>query len=494
MLSSEGDNWKRHRKVVAPAFSEKSNALVWKESLKQASGMLKFWSKLEGNSPEYMKVKDTAPDTALMALHVISGAGFGVRQVWDDEDEKDLGIRTIPGFNTAKLRENHSLTFKYCLNTLSHGIIWMAIFPIWLLKLLPFDEHKKLVQSYVECSEYLKELCDYKVHQLERGEKAENGTMDLMGPLIIASENKPDDSNGQYMSKQDVIANSWIFLFAGHETSANTLHFSFLFLAIALDSQARLQGEIDSIVGSRSFEDWTYDVDMGRLYMSMVGATMNETLRLMPPIVDIPKIVKKIPQPLTIEGKSFMIPTNTFIHINTVGVHRNPRYWPHSPSKISSKPHDLDDFVPERWLSPASKSVSEPKECRNSGSVDGLENASFDSSDKLFTPIKGAFIPFSEGARACPGRRFAQVEITAVIAVIFKTHTVELDVSEWASDEEIEQMGNDERRAIYDKAKRKAIKLIRESESVITLQMLGTNVPVRFVKRGEERFMKSYIS
>lgn len=133
MLSSEGDNWRRHRKVVAPAFSEKSNALVWKESLKQATGMLKFWSKLEGNSPGYMKVRDTAPDTALMALHVISGAGFGVRQAWDDEDEKDLGIRTIPGFNTAKLRENHSLTFKYSLNTLSHGIIWMALFPIWLL-------------------------------------------------------------------------------------------------------------------------------------------------------------------------------------------------------------------------------------------------------------------------------------------------------------------------------------------------------------------------
>ena len=298
------------------------------------------------------------------------------------------------------------------------------------------------------------------------------------------------------MSKQDVIANSWIFLFAGHETSANTLHFSFLFLAIALDSQARLQGEVDSIVGSRSFEDWTYDVDMGRLYMSMVGATMNETLRLMPPIVDIPKIVKKGPQPLAIEGKTFMIQTNTFIHINTVSVHRNPQYWPHSPSKISSKSHDLDDFVPERWLSPAIKStqISEPKECRNSESVDRPETASFDSGDKLFTPIKGAFIPFSEGARACPGRRFAQVEITAVIAVIFKTHTVELDVSEWASDHEIEQVGNNERRAIYDKAKTKAIKLIRESESVVTLQMLGTNVPVRFVKRGEERFMKSYIS
>lgn len=133
MLSSEGDNWKRHRKIVAPAFSEKSNALVWKESLKQGAGMVNYWSKQPGNSPTNIKVKDTAPDTALMALHVISGAGFGVRQDWDGEDEKLLGEKAIPGFNTKKLKDNHRLTFKDSLNTLLHGMIWMALFPVWLL-------------------------------------------------------------------------------------------------------------------------------------------------------------------------------------------------------------------------------------------------------------------------------------------------------------------------------------------------------------------------
>jgi cytochrome P450 len=353
-------------------------------------------------------------------------------------------------------------------------------------------------------------LCEYIVHQLECDEEAEEGTMDLIGtssqsskfnslilvgPLIRASRDMPDNLNGQYITKQNVIANAWIFLFAGHETTGNTLHFAFLFLAIALDSQARLQGDIDTVVGTRYFEDWTYEIEMGRLYMSMAGATMNETLRLMPPIVDIPKIVKREPQPLIIEGKTFILPTNMFIHINTVSVHRNPRYWPHGPSKISNKSHDLDDFVPERWLLSANKSAetTKSKTFSNSQSVDGLENESHESSERLFTPTKGAFIPFSEGARACPGRRFAQVEITAVIAAIFQTHTVELDVSEWASDVEVEQMGSDERKAIYEKSKAKARKLIRESETILSLKMLGTNIPVRFVKRGDERFMKCYI-
>jgi cytochrome P450 len=75
ILTTEGPEWKRHRKIVAPAFSEKSNSLVWKESLRQGVGMLKVLSKLGGNVPGDMKVKDTAPYTALMALHVISAAG-----------------------------------------------------------------------------------------------------------------------------------------------------------------------------------------------------------------------------------------------------------------------------------------------------------------------------------------------------------------------------------------------------------------------------------
>jgi hypothetical protein len=75
ILTTEGPEWKRHRKIVAPAFSEKSNSLVWKESLRQSAGMLKVWSRLDGNGPGNMKVTDTAPYTSLMALHVISAAG-----------------------------------------------------------------------------------------------------------------------------------------------------------------------------------------------------------------------------------------------------------------------------------------------------------------------------------------------------------------------------------------------------------------------------------
>jgi cytochrome P450 len=236
---------------------------------------------------------------------------------------------------------------------------------------------------------------------------------------------------------------------------------------------------------------------MGRLYQSMVGATMNESLRLMPPIIDIPKITRT-PQSLTFDGKTVTVPANTFIHLSAVSVHRNPKCWPHSPSKISTKAHDLDDFVPERWLPSSKEPSAQPNQPQASKSgrttPDGLETASFETSSSgngLFTPLKGAFIPFSEGARSCPGRRFAQVEFTAVLAVIFATYSLELDVGEWASDAEVEQMSIEERRKVYEVAKARARRLIRESETVITLQM-RKGVPVRFCKRGSERFAGCY--
>lgn len=49
-------------------------------------------------------------------------------------------------------------------------------------------------------------------------------------------------------------------------------------------------------------------------------------------------------------------------------------------------------------------------------------------------------------------------------------------------------MGKEERRIVYEKAMQKARALVMASKSEIFLQMRG-NYPVRFVKRGNEKFM-----
>jgi hypothetical protein len=66
---------------------------------------------------------------------------------------------------------------------------------------------------------------------------------------------------------------------------------------------------------------------------------------------------------------------------------------------------------------------------------------------------------------------------------------LELAVDEWANDEEIERMNKDERRDIYSKAQSASRAKILGATSLLTLKMNDDYVPVRMVKRGQERFV-----
>jgi len=317
---------------------------------------------------------------------------------------------------------------------------------------------------------------------------------------VKASQKSPEDSKGLYLTKQEVMANAWILLFAGHETSANTLHYTLTFLAIDPKTQSQLQAELDKILGSKPSAEWTYEKDMGLLYNSLVGASMNESLRLTPPVEEIPRAVRGGPQILTLNGKDHIIPDQAFIHISCTATGLNPACWPHSPSKVSGKSHDMEEWKPHRWLSSSKTTTPKSNEYNSAAagtadaeSIDGPIEAYFDNSKgALLTPVKGAFVPFSEGPRACPGRRFAQVEITAVLAALCKEYSVELDVGRWATDAEVERMSKEERRTIYDKARERAKSVVKGSVSIIALKMME-NIPMRFVRRGEERFRDCYI-
>lgn len=137
IVTVEGQDWRRHRKVVGPSFSEKSNKLVFEESLRQARGMMDFWTSQNSNSSRGIKVQNTATGAAVLSLHVICAAGFGLPQVWPDESKEKLHDLQFPGLSTLDLSGDHTLTFKESMNQLLKGIRWMVIFPPWLLSMKP---------------------------------------------------------------------------------------------------------------------------------------------------------------------------------------------------------------------------------------------------------------------------------------------------------------------------------------------------------------------
>ena len=81
------------------------------------------------------------------------------------------------------------------------------------------------------------------------------------------------------------------------------------------------------------------------------------------------------------------------MQVNAVGLHLHPKHWGNMPTQ----------WDPKRWIV---------------GS--GYEKES------LMKPVEGSYLPWSEGPRGCPGRKFSQVEFVAVIATLFQHHTVKV--------------------------------------------------------------------
>lgn len=71
IVATEFDEWKRHRRIAAPSFSERNNRLVYEETTRITMELFESWSA----SGEMMKVDDAVTVTSRLALMVISAAG-----------------------------------------------------------------------------------------------------------------------------------------------------------------------------------------------------------------------------------------------------------------------------------------------------------------------------------------------------------------------------------------------------------------------------------
>ena len=382
-------------------------------------------------------------------------------------------------------------------------------------------------EAYINWKSYTEELLAIKIAQSRAREKVEG--MDLMRLMVEnsaelaqqlqapSSPSKLESGAGEEdgkrgtepnLTKQEILGNTFITILAGHESTANTIHFMLVHLALSPSAQRHLQADIDLTFNSTPqnptpTSQWDYDTCITTLLGNMAGATFNEMLRLMPAAIQIPKVVtEERDQAVLFEGETRVLPRGTRIMINNIGTGRSERYFPSmGRSKITNKNHDIDDFVPERWLKggAASKKAEGKTHGETAEEKSALDRefggfTGTDTSDKLFKPIPGSYTPFSAGQRSCLGRRLAQVEMVTVLSIIFQKYSIELAVDRWTSDEEVEKMSEYEKRDVYTKAMNRAMETIKTATAVLTLKLHGARggdkfIPVRIIKRGEERFI-----
>ena len=104
------------------------------------------------------------------------------------------------------------------------------------------------------------------------------------------------------------------------------------------------------------------------------------------------------PSTLMLAGKKqITVPPGARVDLHTDAIHTLPQYWG----------DDALQWRPQRW-------ILQPED-----GDDRLEKES------LLTPKHGTYAPWSGGPRVCPGKKFSQVEFTAVLATLFHRHRVD---------------------------------------------------------------------
>ncbi|ESK89420.1 cytochrome p450 [Moniliophthora roreri MCA 2997] len=363
IIASEGELWKKYRKIASPAFSDRNNKLVWDETVRI---MLDLFKNVWG-SQEAITIDHVVDVTLPIALFVISVAGFGRRISWQD----DIGVPA-----------GHQMTFKEALHEVSTGIFIKLAVSKWAMGLNEY--FRKIRLAFAELDRYMLEM----IANRRNAEKKEE-RYDLFSSLLDAND---DTTSGEPpLTERELIGNIFIFLLAGHETTAHTLAFTFGMLAIHQDEQEALYQHIRSIIPDGRIP--TYE-EMPLLTQSM--AVFYETLRMFPPVNAIPKVSAEdttlmSESPSTGESRVIPIPRGTYIHINIVGLHYNPRYW-----------KDPEEFKPSRFRE------DWPRD---------------------------AFLPFSGGARACIGRKFFETEGIVILTMLVSQYKIELkDEPEFANE------------------------------------------------------------
>jgi cytochrome P450 len=131
VLTTEGAEWRMHRRITAASFNERNAALVFAESIDQTQGLITQWLGADGKGDK--TIKTIEHDTMSLMLHIIGYVGFGLRLLWPGQTLPADADPKLAKYSTLEPPEGYSLNFEDALaHTLEHILILLLV-PKWLL-------------------------------------------------------------------------------------------------------------------------------------------------------------------------------------------------------------------------------------------------------------------------------------------------------------------------------------------------------------------------
>lgn len=196
---------------------------------------------------EYWKSKKVvttlAQDAKTFSLHVLSSAGFG----------KSYPFNSSSDFASS----SRSSTYKdsLCL-ILENAILILVLGPKllsnrFLQRIFP-SHWVRVGRATVDFKAYMAEIIEEEKLSLAQGKQSRDN---LMTALIRSSS---EAERGQSLTEAEIFGNMFIFNFAGHDTTAHTLAYTFVLLAAHPNVQMWMSQEIRHVCGSTATSALNY--------------------------------------------------------------------------------------------------------------------------------------------------------------------------------------------------------------------------------------------
>jgi cytochrome P450 len=234
LLSSEGDFWRRQRRLAQPAFHRDRIAAYGGIMVDHATRLVNQW--------RHGQVRDVHKDMMRLTLEIVAETLFGA-QVGDHAEEVGEALEAV-------------------LTVVADP---MEIF-LPFLKHLPTPQRRRFDRAIAKLDSILYGIFE----QRRRSETPETG--DLLSMLLQAQ-----DEDGTRMSDKQLRDECMTLFLAGHETTALNLSWTWLLLSQHPDVDAKLARELRDVLGDRPA---TF-ADLPNLHYA--GHVIAESLRLYPP-------------------------------------------------------------------------------------------------------------------------------------------------------------------------------------------------------------------
>lgn len=300
LLTSEGEPWRRSRKLMAPSFQRGEIAVYGPIMAERAR---QFVRALEPGV-----VFDV--HSALMHLTL------------------DILVRALFGTEVARADEVERLLEPMLHDYVPPAVAWRLLLPEWL----PMPSRARLGRCRSELDAILLELLaerrarasDEATSQAGSAEAAAGlpASNDLLGRLMLAG-----DAEGG-LSEAALRDEAMTLFLAGHETTALSLTYALRLLAQHPHEKQRLLDELGQVLAGRA--PTLQDLPQLRF----TRAVLDETLRLFPPAWAIGREPR---EDVVVAG--IAIPRGTQVVVCPWVMHRDARFF-----------LDPERFWPERWL------------------------------------------------------------------------------------------------------------------------------------------------